>query len=163
MGLDQYILAKKSFPRFNSDEAETRKFEEIMRVMQLDLDQDQGSSFHVAEISVNVAYWRKANQIHQWFVHNIQEDVDNCGTYYVARDQLKGLVETCNEILEIKDLNKRAEKASELLPTQSGFFFGSTSYGDDYFEDLERTVTQINKILTDSQFEECSFYYTSSW
>ena len=30
---------------------------------------------------VEIGYWRKSNQIHKWFVDNIQEGVDNCATY----------------------------------------------------------------------------------
>ena len=32
---------------------------------------------------VEVAYWRKANAIHGWFVYNIQDGVDDQNEYYV--------------------------------------------------------------------------------
>jgi hypothetical protein len=55
------------------------------------------------------------------------------------------------------------ERAEELLPTQSGFFFGSTDYDEGYKQDLEYTVERIEKILNDSALEKCEFYYQSSW
>jgi len=35
----------------------------------------------VVTIELDYAYWRKANQIHNWFVENVKDGVDNCGNY----------------------------------------------------------------------------------
>ena len=45
-------------------------------------------------------YWRKANAIHRWFVDNVQDGDDNCGTYYVSIDNLKELLATVDEVLD---------------------------------------------------------------
>ena len=37
-------------------------------------------------------YWRKANAIHQWFVHNAQNDNDDCKKYPVKRKKLESLL-----------------------------------------------------------------------
>jgi len=103
------------------------------------------------------AYWRKANQIHQWFVDNVQGGQDNCREYYVDIDQLKELVDLCQKVLENKD------QASELLPTVSGFFFGSTEYDEFYFEDIQNTIKMLTPYIEDEQYKKWSFYYTSSW
>src|ERR1700740_712435 len=38
-----------------------------------------------------IAYWRKANQVHHWFVDIVQKGTDDCGEYYVRQDQLGDL------------------------------------------------------------------------
>jgi len=49
------------------------------------------------------------------------------------------------------------------LPTQSGFFFGSTEYDDYYTQDLEYTIDVISSILMNPDYKDASFYYRSSW
>lgn len=95
-------------------------------------------------------YWRKANQIHTWFVHNIQGGKDDCEPYKVTGEQLLALKDLCLHVIETKDVMK--------LPTQSGFFFGSTEYGDGYYEDLEETVRILNGVDRNK-----TYYYQSSW
>lgn len=36
-------------------------------------------------ISEQVAYWRKANQIHRWFVNIVQGGEDDCNPYEVTK------------------------------------------------------------------------------
>lgn len=88
-----------------------------------------------------IMYWRKANAIHKWFVENVQDGKDDCGTYDVEADQLKALLEACESVLADRSL------ADELLPTEDGFFFGSTDYDEWYFEGLEYTATALRRIL----------------
>lgn len=111
----------------------------------------------VTTIKEEVAYWRKANAIHSWFVKNVQEGKDDCGTYYVSRGDLKNLMETCQTILD------NPSKAEELLPTSSGFFFGSTEYDDWYFGDLKKTVDICKECLSIEDDLVDNFFYHSSW
>lgn len=103
-----------------------------------------------------VAYWRKANQIHGWFVENVQGGEDDCGHYYVYSQQLVELLEKCKSVLADHSI------AEEILPTSSGFFFGSTEYGDDYFADLLETVEMLEQILSENN-DDSTFMYHSSW
>lgn len=102
-----------------------------------------------------VGYWRKANQIHGWFVENVQAGVDDCGEYAVTVDQLKTLKGLCEEVLGDKG------KAAELLPPRQGFFFGSYGYEAWYYDDLARTVDIIDKCL--GMPEDTELVYQSSW
>jgi len=52
------------------------------------------------------------------------------------------------------------ELAEQLLPTGSGFFFGSTNYDEYYFGDLNDTIGIITRCL-DSKFDY--FEYQASW
>ena len=107
--------------------------------------------------SEDVGYWRKANAIHKWFVDNVQDGVDNCAEYVVYKSQLELLRDTCKRVLEDHSL------AEELLPTESGFFFGSTEYNKWYFDDLETTVDIIDKVLAETDFYNYDITYQSSW
>lgn len=113
----------------------------------------------ISEITESVAYWRKANAIHKWFVDNVQEGNDDCGKYRVTIEQLKQLVKICKTVL------KDHSKAGELLPPQSGFFFGSTDIDEYYFEDLKSTIKQLTPIIKDCPSEDfdTTIYYQSSW
>jgi len=113
----------------------------------------------ISEITESVAYWRKANAIHKWFVDNVQEGNDDCGKYQVTIEQLKQLVKICKAVL------KDHSKAGELLPPQSGFFFGSTEIDEWYFEDLKSTVKQLTPIIKACPSEDfdVTIYYQSSW
>lgn len=116
----------------------------------------------VSTIIEDVVYWRKANQVHKWFVDNVQDGVDDCGDYYVSRELLEQLIEECIEDLDYinsiegKDIDE--EKLN--LPCQAGFFFGGTDYDEHYLQDLEETVEELTKIVKEEGGE---FYYTSSW
>lgn len=106
----------------------------------------------VSEITERAGYWRKANAIHNWFVENIQDGKDDCEEYYAPYEKLLELKNQCEKVLKSKD------KASELLETKSGFFFGSTDYDDYYFSDIEETIRIIDSLDADGDY-----YYQSSW
>ena len=109
--------------------------------------------------SYEIAYWRKANQIRNWFVNHIPDFSyeDNCGKYDISEDLLVQLHDDINSVLENHQL------ASVLLPTSSGFFFGSTEYDECYVEDLEHTKEIIEKIFSEFDFAKGQIYYTEWW
>jgi len=120
------------------------------------LVQEAPFALDTATLQVQVAYWRKANQIHKWFVDHVQDGNDNCEEYRVTRDQLQLLLDNCKLVL----INK--EEAPNLLPPQEGFFFGSYEYDEFYWQDIQDTIDQIEKILNEYP-EEWDFQYQSSW
>ena len=119
--------------------------------------------------------WRKANHIHKWFVDNVQNGNDDCDNYPVSIEQLQKLLDVINEILGITIKEKIVhslkdgfdkEKAEELLPTQSGFFFGSTDYDEYYLEDLKRTQKVLKTFLeglNEAKIKDLKITYWSSW
>lgn len=166
-----------------------------------------------------VGYWRKANQIHNWFVKKLNNGDDNQNDIYVRIDDIIKLMKSCLSILvdddheefidkfdkwkkdvlsrkvgdaenDWKDLVqlqscqsyiKAAEKddidevenvlktkedakamvrrAHSILPTQDGFFFGSTDYDAGYFSDIRSTIKILKKCVdawikdTDVEFQ----------
>ena len=129
-------------------------------------------------LELSAGYWRKANAIHKWFVDHCQEGRDECQQSWITREHLEQLLATCREVLKDariefveqedgvgeKHLNRmivNAEEIKEILPTQEGFFFGSTDYDEWYLHDIEDTIKQLELALADPFMGE--FYYQSSW
>ena len=138
-----------------------------------------------------VAYWRKANAINKWFAdHCADGELENCQDYPVTKEQLIELRDTCNRILsnakigigkvkngevynreigkfvpcyETGEVIENPELAQELLPTESGFFYGQTDYNQWYLKDLRETVEQIDEILKTVDFDEYDIVYHAWW
>lgn len=181
MGLDMYLKKKTYVKNWSHMEPEqlhevtVKKGGKVVKEIQPD---------RVSSIEEQVAYWRKENHIHAWFVNNVQDGEDDCREYHVSREQLKELVDTCEKVLaslddspkkkvkvkvgwqggkelyEDIDVYVNTELAEELLPTQAGFFFGGTEYDEWYVKGLENTLNQITPLLSE---EEGDFYYQASW
>lgn len=157
MGLDQHLYVRKSFYTgeyiSNIDSSSFEKLESLIpESKEFSLD------FKSASVQIEIGYWRKANAIHNFFVTHLANGKDDCREIYLYMDDLKHLLGRCNQVLE----DKSANKAIELLPTTSGFFFGSTYYDEWYFESLEYTKNLIEKIV--SNFDEGQeFIYRASW
>jgi hypothetical protein len=152
MGLDMYLKAKNYLSNFDFAESDKELNTKIKEVLGLEHLNDGDASI---EVAVNVAYWRKANAIHAWFVEHCQDGRDECQESYVDREQLQELLDLCEKALIDKD--------ADLLPPQSGFFFGSTEINEWYWDDLEHTAKVLSAILNDEKLERYSFYYQSSW
>lgn len=136
-----------------------------------------------------VGYWRKANAIHQWFVDHVQDGIDDCDYHHeVTKEILEELRDNCIEVIQASKfipgeictgitwkngetirnyedgfVMEDATVAERLLPTQGGFFFGSTDYDKYYIEDLKRTIEIIDNVLATTDFEKEMIYYVSSW
>jgi hypothetical protein len=149
MGLDMYLTAK----RYVSDYNDTDKVlsTELMRHFP-----ELTATQTIQEVSVRVGYWRKANAIHRWFVTNVQNGVDDCGSYPVSRDSLTELRDVC---MRVRDWP--GGMAAEQLPTTTGFFFGNTDYDEWYFQDVANTAKIIDECLLLPRSWE--FEYSSSW
>jgi len=83
------------------------------------------------------AYFRKVN-----FLFKYYEDRGKMHDQYYAftdASDIDDIIDRCERVLKDNKL------ASELLPTQSGFFFGGTDYDQYYFEDVEDCLRQMKK------------------
>ena len=109
----------------------------------------------VVEVTEDIIYWRKANHIHKWFVDHCAEGKDECQEIYVDKDDLSELVHTC-----IKVLNNHA-LSEQLLPTASGFFFGSTEYDEYYYGSLKELVDTLEPELKED--DDSYYIYRASW
>jgi hypothetical protein len=184
MGLDQY-LSKHTYVKNWSHTPDERKHKitvkqdgKVRRDIKLD---------RISYIVEEVGYWRKANQIHRWFVDNCQEGVDDCRDAYVSTEQLKELLDVCKKVMgsitlvDAKVQNgctykdgvevpcmedgkkiKCSARAKKLLPVSSGFFFGGQGYDEWYTEDIKHTIEILEDVLSSSG-SDAEFRYHSSW
>lgn len=149
MGLDMYLNARRYVSTWSERDKDLRA--ELDNLAEL-------TGLPIQEVKCDAMYWRKANAIHDWFVKNVQKGVDDCGSYFVSKEKLKELLALCKEVLENKN------KASELLPTANGFFFGTTEYDEWYFEYVQNTVDGLEKLLSNERImNDFDFEYQSSW
>lgn len=140
--------------------------------------------YHIFE---QVGYWRKANQIHDWFVENVQDGEDDCRYHHeVTKDLLEELLDICTKVFEhceltdgiVKEYDDNGELidtyeepktlidssvAQELLPTSPGFFFGTYDYDEWYVQDIKDTIDIITQVLETTDFDKEAIYYRSSW
>ena len=82
MGLDMYLSARKHIAKVDwkkLDHDSETKYSDATFPQWHDVVNTAGvasivdvESIYGVDISVNVAYWRKANSIHKWFVDNVQ-------------------------------------------------------------------------------------------
>lgn len=158
MGLDMYLTAE----RYVSGYSDVPTRDKIMAALnEYPPLRDEGSH---AVVNVSVAYWRKANAIHAWFVENVQDGEDKCEKTYVPFDKLKELVATCEGLLAKRD----PEQAAEELPTADGFFFGSTDYDDWYWDNVSETFAVLKPLVTwleadKERLNNWDLFYQSSW
>lgn len=185
MGLDMYLSAKINV--YGSEWAAPEQ-----KALHAKLDKALSKvlpkisdNLDTIEVTREVAYWRKANQVHAWFVREVQGGKDDCRPYYVERKQLQELRDICQRVIDGSTLVSaeiengysfsngvrtpilerglkitNPELAASLLPTAEGFF-GGTSYDQYYMQDLESTVEQLDKAL--KLPENVYFEYQSSW
>ena len=160
MGLDMYLYAdkhvsRKDYSRKNGDYdyATNEAFQTIVSTLGAESLIDNEWSGMV--VSLPIGYWRKANAIHNWIVKNCADGVDECQRIYISKDKAIELVGLCKQVIAMPRL------AGELLPPQSGFFFGSTDIDEYYFDDLKRTVQIFEKALSQPDIDQVT--YEASW
>lgn len=83
-------------------------------------------------------YYRKVNLLYAFFADKLTEEDQRC---VVTKEEVETIISHCKKVLDNHSL------ASSLLPTQSGFFFGSTEYSEWYFKDVEDVLNQFTKYL----------------
>lgn len=190
MGLDMYLY-KKSYVKNWNHTPDEQKHKVTVRMngkVRKDIKPER-----ISYILEEVAYWRKFNALHAWFVKNCADGEDDCKEVYVETSQLKELLENLKKIkasldksgkkkVKIKtgwsgkegdtyaeiDVFTDTSLAEELLPTQSGFFFGGTEYDDSYYQDIVETIKTFEELLAEEAKVPkgaygADFYYRASW
>jgi hypothetical protein len=86
-------------------------------------------------------YFRKVNFLIPFVESKLDRELEDCESVDLSVEDMTDLVERCKTVLENHD------KAEELLPTQSGFFFGSTDYDEWYFRDVQQVYDDASEVL----------------
>lgn len=173
MGLDQYLTAERYIPRQEYKKNDTTGYLDAIAnpnfdVLTKGLDFIDPNHFTAGmSIEYPVGQWRKANQIHNWFVQNVQDGEDNCGRYWVSEEKLKELRFACMKVILVQDNSQDViERTAEAvgLDPRSGFFFGGYEYDEWYFGQLQDTVSILDRIRLSKQLSDgYAIFYSSSW
>ena len=134
-------------------------------------DWDTEHKYGWYSIMKQVGYWRKANEIHNWFVENVQDGEDDCDYHNeCTREILEDLLHTCKTVLDSCATTYRdgqvvidSSVAEELLPRCRGFFFGGDGYDEYYVSDIVDTIKILEDVLATTDFETQMVFYISSW
>lgn len=98
------------------------------------------------------AYFRKVNFIYKYFQYKLEDE--QC---FIEKEDLLDIIERCEKVLADDT------QAEELLPTQCGFFFGSTDYDDYYFDNVADCKKQMEHLLEDFDDNTDIIYVVMSW
>ena len=153
MGLDMYLNKRTYIKNWEHTPKSERHNITITKggaIVSIDKDK-------ISYIVEEVAYWRKANQIHNWFVNYVQGGEDDCKEYSVSIEELKILLVEINEVLD------NPNRAKEILPTAKGFFFGNYDYDNYYLENLKYTKVILETIFNNNNSSDVDYTYQSSW
>ena len=169
MGLDQYLEIRKN-------EYRSKSHQDNGSDLALEYPKDITEFIpNLTDLRISrqtnykVGYWRKANQIHNWFMQNCahrdeyDNPIDDCRPIEITVDKLEKLLDDCKKVLADHSL------AETLLPTVDGFFFGSTGYDEYYFGEIERTIEIIEPVLKFAKHKleikdyAWEVYYQASW
>ena len=157
MGLDMYLYRKEYVSTFAWSQDERAVKEANLHAVianHFNVDPSMGGIY----VDICVAYWRKANAIHGWFVNTLAGGVDECQPIYVSLDKLIELRELANSVVLAPAM------AGDILPPQAGFFFGSSDIDEWYINDMKNTVEMLDKIISSvSPDEYPTFFYQASW
>ena len=94
--------------------------------------------------------------MHSYIVREFADGEDDCKPIFLDVEDIKKILSTLKEITP--------NNASEVLPTQTGFFFGSQDYDEWYFEDVKYAIDLFTKMLDVLENKKgWSAYYQASW
>lgn len=139
-----------------------------------------------------VAYFRKVNFLQRFIVEYVGMDNEG-QECILHMEHIEELLSRCNYVIQILENaetiteeveigmafkdgeripqygkqvvfnDEAAKEVSELLPTQEGFFFGSTVIGEGYLEDVRDVKKVCEDILKNFDFEDALLVYHCWW
>lgn len=99
-------------------------------------------------------YFRKVNFVYAFFSNEMVNE--SC---IVDKTRIGQLKDACEDVLAHKG---DVSYAQSVLPTQGGFFFGSTDYDDWYWNDVKECLTKIKRLYK-SMGEDDFVLWDFSW
>ena len=164
MGLDMYFFAKKttykSFSKWDEpDRTNKVNYPEDLKIFS-DYIYDRNFKSVQTETIYQIGYFRKFNALHSYIVKTFANGVDDCRDIILYKEDVEQIKKVLDDVL---NAHQQVEKAKELLPTQSGCFFGGTDYDEYYFEDVKVAADLMQKLLDKFDFEKYQLIYEASW
>lgn len=105
--------------------------------------------YKVKEERAEIGYFRKFN-----FLINYFGDLKNRKSIKITKKEVNELLDSCNIVLRAHKENPNDNTmAIKILPTCGGFFFGTTSYDEYYYEDV-KTVKEFIESRLLKEFDD---------
>ena len=153
-GSDEYseVYGKvfKEMPKFTKYGFKYQKM--LDEVKSMDEVKEFFDSFEEHYYAESDVYFRKVNFVYNFFSNKLE---DEC--CFADKSDIEELISRCDKVLADHSL------AQELLPTRSGFFFGSTDYDDWYFNDVKDCRKQMKSLLRKYNEDTDVMYFIMSW
>lgn len=173
MGLDMYLRQSEYYSSYSFlTEEGKEKFNRLAECVKATPTAESPS----ITVDTTVAYWRKANAIHGWFVRELADGVDHCQEIEVSRGQLQSLVAQCKAVKATMDRVKEGygkfviPGENNPLPPTAGFFFGPTDDAEWYYEYIVDTIKKLETVLENTEpkpdaepWDMTTFIYQASW
>lgn len=186
MGLDMYLYKKTYVKNWehNGPDGQHKITVKIGNKVRKDIKPER-----ITYITEEVAYWRKFNALHNWFVEKLANGEDDCQELYVSKEVLEELLATLEKVSKILNKANLVEKKIkgwdnkehsvrvydcekeilELFPPAQGFFFGGYEIDEWYKEEVEEAIETIENLLSETSENIAKglyggdFYYQASW
>jgi hypothetical protein len=186
MGLDMYLYKKTYVKNWEHNPPETKHTFEIKRggVLRNDIKPER-----ICYITEEVAYWRKFNALHGWFVNECGDGEDDCKEVYVDESKIEELLVLLKQVQEKLNNSKIitttakdwrgedvevkvyecADEVVDLFPPTQGFFFGGSDIDEWYKQDVDNTIEVLEELVKENeQGKELGlyggdYYYRASW
>jgi hypothetical protein len=146
MGLDMYLYAEKNVSAYDYEydgkEHVRRDNLEYDKILQASgLDSLPSSENGMVIVAKQIAYWRKANAIHGWFVRELANGKDECQRISVSREDLINLRNDCVNVLS---------KRNEAVPTTNTNVYEIADLGnsEDVVSKMLRTMKEESDKLS---------------
>ena len=164
MGLDMYFFARKttykSFSKWDEpDRANEVNYPEDLKTFS-DYIYDRNFKSVQTETIYQIGYFRKFNALHGYIVKTFANGIDNCQAILLHKEDVEQIKKVLDDVL---NAHQQVEKAKEILPTQSGFFFGETDYDEFYFNEAKVAADLMQSFLDNFDFENYQLVYQASW
>lgn len=177
MGLDMY-LEKRTYVKNWSHTPSEKKVDIKVTIDGIEYpDIDTQTISHIVN---EVAYWRKFNALHNWFITHCGGGEDDGRDIYISQEALEELHRILTEVKELlkdkilvengefadcyKYLN--TEQIREIFPPSPGFFFGLQEIDSYYENNVIETLKILDDILkTKDEYGalKSDYYYKASW
>jgi hypothetical protein len=177
MGLDMYLTKKSYVKNWDHMKPEEKHTITVKKGGKKRTDINPKRISYIVE---EVAYWRKFNALHGWFVSECADGTDDCKEMYVSIETLQKITDILKQVKNVIDKSEKTTKVlqdwngkdyevstyhcedevKELLPPTQGFFFGAYEIDDWYKQDVEKTIKIFEELLQDDNGD---YYYQASW
>ena len=132
--------------------AESKNLDEVMRIVREIYKEGEEDHWGLLDyegerVRRDRFYFRKVNCIYGYCADN--ELIEDGEVAMLDHEHMLDILKRAKEILSQPTEKKKLAKGKELLPTQGGFFFGSTDYDKWYIEDIAEVAKKFEDMIAE--------------